>query len=178
MKKVVVISSSPRKNSNSLILSKEFAHGASESGHSVEFINLSDYNISYCIGCYACHKSGQCFKNDGMNELGKKLVEADVICFSTHVYFYSMSGQLKVFIDRLVPYYEKVRADIYMIATMWDSESSMMENTFEAIRGLTRDCFERCEEKGVLFASGLDGEGEASSRSDYMLAAYNMGKNC
>lgn len=178
MKKVVVISSTPRKNGNSYLLSKEFARGASESGHDVEFINLCDYNISYCIGCYACHKTGKCFKDDGMNELGEKLVNADVICFATPVYFYSMSGQLKVFIDRLVPYYEKVRADVYMIATMWDSENAMMENTFEAIRGLTRDCFEECKEKGVLFGSGLDEEGAVNERSDYLLSAYNMGKNC
>ena len=113
-----------------------------------------------------------------MNELSNKLLGADVICFATPVYFYSMSGQLKVFIDRLVPVYEKIRADIYMIATMWDSDNSMMESTFEAMRGLTRDCFENCAEKGVLFGSGLDEAGAVKSRSDYLVKAYEMGKNC
>ncbi len=178
MKKVVVVSSTPRKGGNSFILANEFARGASESGNSVSFIDLSKEHINYCIGCYACHKTGECFQKDKMNEYAKLLLEADVICFATPVYFYSMSGQLKVFIDRLVPVYENVRADIYMIATMWDSQHSMMENTFEAIRGLTRDCFENCTEKGVLFGSGLDEAGAVKQRKDYLSAAYNMGKNC
>lgn len=178
MKKVVVVSSTPRVGGNSEILAREFARGASESGCSVEFISLRDYKLSYCIGCYACHKTGRCFQNDGMNELSNKLLGADVICFATPVYFYSMSGQLKVFIDRLVPVYEKIRADIYMIATMWDGDNSMMESTFEAMRGLTRDCFEECTEKGVLFGSGLDEAGAVKSRSDYLARAFEMGKNC
>ena len=177
MKKVVIISSSPRENSNSYILAKEFERGALEANNSVEFISLKDYNISYCEGCYACSELNRCYKEDGMNELAKKLVESDVILFATPVYFYSMSGQLKVFIDRLVPYYTSVKADIYMIATMWDSEDEMMENTFEAIRGQTRDCFEGCVEKGVLCASGLNDAGEAKQRPDYLAKAYNMGKN-
>lgn len=178
MKNVVIISSTPRVGGNSEILCKEFEKGAKQAGHKVELINLRDYKIDYCIGCYACTKLGKCFQKDDMNELSQKLLCADVIVFATPVYFYSMSGQLKVFIDRLVPVYTKIKADIYMIATMWDSDNSMMNTTFEAIRGLTRDCFEKCEEKGVLFGSGLDERGEVNERLDYLQAAYNMGLDC
>lgn len=177
MKNVVIISSSPRANSNSETLAKEFARGATDAGHKVEFISLRDYNIKYCIGCYACHKTGKCFQNDGMNEIGTKLLNADVLVLATPVYFYSMSGQLKVFIDRLVPYYTQISADIYLIASQWDSSKAIMENTFNAIRGCTKDCFENCEEKGVLYGAGLDRAGEAKSNSQYMQQAYQMGNN-
>lgn len=178
MKNVVVISSTPRINGNSEILANEFARGAKDAGNNVEIINLRDLNLKYCKGCYACTKLGKCIHNDGMNEIAPKLINADVIVLATPVYFYSMSGQLKVFIDRLVPYYAQISADIYLIATQWDSNKEIMENTFNAIRGCTIDCFENCQEKGILYGVGLDTAGEAKNHQEYMNQAYNMGKNC
>lgn len=177
MKNAIIISSTPRKGGNSEVLANEFARGVKDAGHYVEVINLRDYNLKYCIGCYACHKNGKCIHNDGMNELAKKLLKANVIVFATPVYFYSMSGQLKVFIDRLVPHYTKITADTYLIATQWDSNEKNMENTFNAIRGCTIDCFENCKEKGVLYGTGLDSIGDAQKNKEYMLQAYTMGKN-
>lgn len=178
MKNVVVVSSTPRVGGNSEILSNEFVRGAKDAGHKVELIRLRDYDLKYCLGCYACVKEGTCIIRDGMNELSKKLVNADVICFATPVYFYSMCGQLKVFIDRLVPVYDKIDADVYLIATQWDPNPEAMEPTFEAIRGCTRDCFENCEEKGALYGVDLDEKGAAAKNAEYMKQAYEMGKNC
>ena len=178
MKKVIIISSTPRRCGNSEVLAEEFARGAAEAGHAVEVIDLCDHNINYCVACYSCRETGKCVIGDGMNEIAEKLIEADVIVFATPVYFYSMSGQLKVFIDRLVPVYTKIRADIYIIATMWDDNPDMMEKVIDAIRGCTADCFEDCEEKGVLYGVGLDEIGDAEKRPEYMATAYEMGKNC
>ena len=178
MKKVVVISSSPRRNGNSEVLAKTFALGATEAGHEVEFIELRDYHLNYCVACYSCTESGKCIIGDGMNEIAEKLLQADVIVFATPVYFYSMSGQLKVFIDRLVPIYTKIKADIYIIATQWDDNPDMMEKVIEAIRGCTADCFEGCEEKGVLYGVGLTEIGDVEKKPEFMATAYEMGKNC
>ncbi len=178
MKNVIIISSTPRINGNSEILANEFARGSKDAGNNVEVIKLRDYKLNYCIGCYACTKTGKCIHKDGMNELSEKLIKADVIVFATPVYFYSMSGQLKVFIDRLVPTYTKIKADIYLIATQYDNDKSIMENTFEAIRGCTRDCFEGCTEKGVIYGIGLGDVNEALKHKDYIEQAYSFGKNC
>lgn len=178
MKNVVIISSTPRINGNSELLATEFAKGAKATGKNVDVINLRDYKLNYCIGCYSCHKTGKCIHKDGMNEISQKLINANVIVFATPVYFYSMSGQLKVFIDRLVPTYEKIKADIYLIATQWDSNKEIMNNTFEAIRGCTRDCFEGCVEKGVLYGTGLSELKDVLKHNDYLQQAYKMGENC
>lgn len=88
-----------------------------------------------------------------------------------------MSGQLKVFIDRLIPFYTSIKADIYLIATQWDEDKKMMENTFNAIRGCSKDCFENCEEKGIIYGVGLGERKEVLDHKEYMEQAYTMGKN-
>lgn len=178
MKNVLIISSTPRKDGNSEILAKEFYKGANDAGHSVELIKLRDYNLKYCIGCYSCHKKGICIHNDGMNEIANKLIKADVIVLATPVYFYSMSGQLKVFIDRLVPVYQDIKADIYLIATQWDDNKEIMENTINSIRGCTRDCFEGCNEKGIIYGVGLENVKDVLSHPNYLKQAYEFGKEC
>lgn len=50
-KKVLILSSSPRRNGNSDTLCDEFMHGAQESGNQVEKIFLKDKHINYCTGC-------------------------------------------------------------------------------------------------------------------------------
>lgn len=177
MKNVLILSSSPRVDGNSDTLAKEFRRGAEDAGHNVELVRLNEKNIGYCIGCYACHTTGTCFKKDDMAELYDKMLQADVIVFATPVYFYTMSGQLKVFIDRLTPIYERVRADIYLMCTAWDPDVKNLELTIESIRGLTRDCFEECEEKGVIVVGNVGGKGEIQGRPE-LIEAYNMGKNC
>lgn len=178
MKKVLVISSSPRKFGNSEILAKSFYQGAVDSSNQVEFISLRDKKINYCKGCYACTKLGRCYQNDDLNEIAKKMEEADVICLATPTYFYSMSGQLKVFIDRLVQNYLKIKADIYIIITAWDPNPSNLNSTLEAIRGFSRDCLENCQEKGVILASGVSSIGDINNKKEYLDKAYKLGKEC
>lgn len=177
MKNVLIISSSPRIDGNSSLLCQEFCKGAKSVGHNVEVVNLTQLNIGYCIGCYACARTGECFQNDDMNALAKKMVEADVIVLASPVYFYSMAGQLKVFIDRMVQNYTKVKADIYIFVTAWDSNTKNLHSTIEAIRGFSRDCLEDCQEKGIIMAGGVNDRGDIVGKKE-MLTAYNYGKNC
>ena len=61
MKKVLVISASPRVNSNSEALAKAFAKGAEESGHEVELISLRGKTINFCRGCFVCQEKDYFF---------------------------------------------------------------------------------------------------------------------
>lgn len=176
MKNVLIISSSPRKNGNSERLCQEFMKGAQEAGHQVELVCLRDLDIGYCRACYACSDSGRCCLDDDMNELAQKVLKADVLVLATPVYFYSMSGQLKVFIDRLVPVYTQVRAEIYLFCTAWDPNIPSLAPTLEAIRGCTRDCFEECEEKYSLAVGDVNEIGDIEG-SDALTLAYNMGRD-
>ncbi len=178
MKKVLVLCSSPRVLGNTEILAKEFVRGAVDAGNQVEYVRLADKKIGFCIGCRACENTEKCFQNDDMTVLIEKVLASDVIVFATPVYFYTMSAQMKVFIDRLTPIYEKVRADIYILATAWDSYEENLELTAESIRGLTDMCFEDCQEKGCLLVGGCEHKGDILNKKSELQKAYEMGKNC
>lgn len=175
MKKILIISSSPRKNANSDLLCNEFKKGASEVGHIVEKISLQDKNINFCKACYACKKLKKCIQKDDVNEILEKMQEADVLVFATPVYFYSMCGQMKTLIDRTVPLYEKMNnKDIYIIATAADTESTNLERTMDGFRGFM-DCYDGFSEKGTIYATGLYEAGEVL-KSEYLKEAYLLGK--
>ena len=175
-KNILVLSSSPRKNGNSDILCDEFIRVAEEKGHKTEKIYVADMKINFCTGCGVCHTTGKCVHQDDMEKVFEKLLNADVIVFSTPVYFYSMAAQLKIFIDRLVPIYTKlIGKEVYIFVTAWDSEVKNLESTVEAVRGLTRDCMEGTIERGVIFGGGATEKGDIKSTPAYE-EAYKMGK--
>jgi multimeric flavodoxin WrbA len=73
MKKVLIISTSPRKGGNSDTLAEEFAKGALEAGNEVEKISLADKNIQFCRGCLACQKTKRCVIRDDADAIEQKM---------------------------------------------------------------------------------------------------------
>ena len=53
-KRILLLSSSPRRHGNSDRLCDEFLRGAREAGHDAEKISLRDCRIGYCTGCGVC----------------------------------------------------------------------------------------------------------------------------
>ena len=78
-KKVLIISSSPRKGGNSETLAAAFAKGAREAGHQVETVYLREKQVGFCKGCLACLKLGHCVIQDDAVEIAAKMHDADVL---------------------------------------------------------------------------------------------------
>ena len=78
-KKICVIKTSLRYNSNSDQLADAFIQGAKEGGNSVEEISLKNKNIAFCKGCLACLKLGECVIKDDANSITEQIKQADVI---------------------------------------------------------------------------------------------------
>ena len=132
MKKVLILSGSPRKGGNSDTLCDEFMKGAIEAGNEVEKIFVAGKNIGYCKGCYACKDTGVCVIKDDMAEVLQKMLDADVIVLSSPVYFYSISAQLKAVIDRTVARWLEFRdKEFYYIMTAAEDEKHTMDCTLE-----------------------------------------------
>ena len=104
--KITAIVGSPRKKGQSARLVEEITAGAKEIGAEVVIHYLGEKNIKPCTGCYSCEKTKECIiKNDDMQNIYRDMESSDAYVFSSPVYFNQVSGQFKVFIDRIFPYY-------------------------------------------------------------------------
>lgn len=101
MKKILVVVGSGQVHGNTNELVESFIKGAKESGNQVEKIVLNK-NIQGCLGCDYCQKNNhQCALKDEMQNYYSLFNESDLIVFASPLYFWSISGRLKSFIDRL-----------------------------------------------------------------------------
>ena len=115
----MIVSTSPRKGSNSDRLADEFARGAQESGNEVEKVSLAGKDIQFCRGCFACQKTQRCVIRDDADAIEQKMEHADVLVFATPIYYYEMSGQMKTMLDRGNPLFTTGYAfrDVYLLST-------------------------------------------------------------
>ena len=183
MKKVLIIAGSPRKNGNSDLLAQQFAKGAQEVGHDVEIIYLRELKINYCVGCLVCQKKSEgslnsvhpCFQKDDANNLLPKMITADVIVFACPVYYYSVTGQMKTFIDRMNPLYDHLQdKDFYYMLTAQDDSHKQLDRAFDVFDGFA-DCFDNIRRCGRIYGGGADKKGEICELPAYN-EAYEMGK--
>ena len=175
-KKVLVISASPREGGNSDYLCDQFIQGAQEAGHEVEKLFIADYEIGFCSGCGVCNQTHKCVLRDDMEKLLPKLINADVIVLASPVYFYTIDGQMKTFIDRTVPRYQEIsNKELYFIVTAADTEVANLERAVECFRGYA-DCLPGAQEKGVIYGAGVWQKGEIVGKPAAK-QAYAMGKN-
>lgn len=103
MAKVIGIVGSPRKEGNTEFLVKTALNKIEEFDIDTELITLHDKDIHFCIACDQCKKTKECQIKDDMQDITKKIEEADGIIMSSPVYFGDMTGLAKTFIDRLRP---------------------------------------------------------------------------
>lgn len=165
-KKVIVISASLRKNSNSQALARAFAEGAKEAGHEVEQLSLRDKTINFCQGCFACQKTMECVIKDDANEITAKIGQADVVVLATPVYYYSMCGQLKTLLDRANPLFPSDYRfrEVYLLATAAEEEEAAVAGTRVGVQGWV-DCFPKAELKETLFCGGVTEVGDIAGNA-------------
>jgi len=96
----VILFGSPRKEGNTIQIVNAFAQVLKEKGVSVRMLYLNDMNIRPCQGCGVCLPKGVCRINDDMKDIRKYILESDIIVYATPVYWFNISGQLKLVIDR------------------------------------------------------------------------------
>lgn len=99
--RIIGISGSPRNKSTNYMLRTLL----NATGQKSELILLKNKRIFSCIDCRKCHKSYRCSINDDMQKIHKKLTEADIIVLGSPTYFNNVSGTMKNFMDRCLPFY-------------------------------------------------------------------------
>ena len=104
MKRILSIIVSPSiKTSNTRALVEDFIELVKKyyDGFHHEIIMLGDKDIGYCKECYNCTKTGNCELDDDLDEIKDKMLQSALIIFGSPVFMNNVSGQMKVFFDRL-----------------------------------------------------------------------------
>nr|MBF0223254.1 flavodoxin family protein [Desulfobulbaceae bacterium] len=97
----IAFSGSPRKKGNSETLLAAVTQGIELEGGSVETVRICDLHIGPCIACGGCDKTGRCVIDDDMQNIYGKIVTAKNIILASPIYFYGLSAQMKMFVDRM-----------------------------------------------------------------------------
>ena len=182
-KKVLVFLGSPRKRGNSALLAEQVIHGAKAAGAMVESFYLHGMKIKPCTACDACRSKNQkdCILKDDMTPLYSKLRETDAIVMASPVYWFTVSAQTKVFMDRWYamggeagyPFKGK-RFGIVLTYADEDPFSSGAVNalrTFQDALG-----FVGAEIVGMIYGSASEA-GEIKKNRNLMKRAYQLGKD-
>ncbi len=98
--KVVGIVGSPRINGNTEIITAHTLSAVAEEGVDTELIRLGGRDIRPCSGCLTCKEGELCTIKDDLFPLYVKMKEADGIILASPVYYSSVTGLMKSFMER------------------------------------------------------------------------------
>jgi multimeric flavodoxin WrbA len=98
--KVIAFLGSPRKDGNTDLLLQEAIKGIESSGLTVKIFRLNLMNIKPCQNCGGCDETGECIINDDMTEIYPEIRTADRIILASPIFFFTVSAQTKILIDR------------------------------------------------------------------------------
>ena len=181
-KQVLVILGSPRKKGNSSTLAARISRGAKSAGAEVETLFLQDLKISPCRGCDTCqkHDSKGCAIKDEMQEIYRKLIKADAWVIASPVYWFTMSAQTKIFMDRCyaLPAYAKnpFAGKRIAIAMSYGDVDPVKSGCVNALRTF-QDAFRYTRSKivGMVYGSAMKA-GEIANNEALMREAEELGK--
>lgn len=186
--KIVGIVGSRRKRGNTFNLVNEVLKGSKENGAEVQLINLSDYKIKPCLGCEGCQDSFNCIINDDFNKIISLIQEADGIVMGSPTYWYNVTGDMKIFIDRCysLALFHKTDRSLWVsafenqgkwgvpVAVCEQHDESMMGYTYETLKKVMLDLNIRIS--GGVKGIGYFGTDEASKDDKVMNEAKVAGK--
>jgi multimeric flavodoxin WrbA len=105
--KIIAINGSPRKKWNTATLLEKALEGAASQGAVTELIHLYDLDCKGCTSCFSCKLKGgksygKCAMNDGLTPVLEKLATADAFILGSPIYFGTVTGEMRSFMERLL----------------------------------------------------------------------------
>ena len=173
--KIVVLEGSPNKNGSSNLLADCFKQGAEEAGHTVDIIDAAHANIHPCTGCIHCGYEGPCVQKDEIDQIRPKILEADMMVFVTPMYYYGMSAQLKILIDRFCAFNSSIQRKHMksaLLTVAWNSDSWTFEALEAHYKTLVR--YLNLKDMGMVLGAGC-GTPSMTQHSEFPQQAYNLG---
>jgi multimeric flavodoxin WrbA len=175
-KNIVVLSGSPRKNGNTEKLAAAFIGGAESAGKNVVVFRTADMKIGGCMGCRHCfEEKGVCVQKDDMPPILEAIKAADTLVFVSPIYYFDMTAQLKLAIDRtfaLLSVGTPVKKAVFLITCGDDTEKAAQG----AVMTYNDICsYSKWEDAGVIICTGLHKPGEIDGRGE-LVKARELGR--
>lgn len=98
--KILAINGSRRKRGNTGSLIEAVLAPVRRWGAAIEVVTLGDYSIDGCCGCEGCADSWRCVVEDDFAPLVAQLDAADGVVLASPTYWYSVTSDMKRFVDR------------------------------------------------------------------------------
>ena len=186
--KVVGIYGSPRKGGNTDLLLDRILEGAQAAGAEVESIYARKLKISGCIECGSCDDTGECAVHDDMDTVYPLLQEADVIFLASPNFFYSVTAQVKLLIDRSQAMWSKRLLEKtpeqrrkydggkgYLICV----GATKGKNLFVGVELTAKYFFDALDMsyEGGLLLDRIEAKGEIKKHPDVLGQGFNLGKS-
>lgn len=176
--KVIGFVGSPQKDGNTDQLIQKILDGARDAGAEVKIVYLNDLDINGCQGCHCCQEKGNCAQNDDMIPLHEEIRGADGIILGAPVYMGAECGQMKVFIDRWMPFYnpdlscrlEKGKKAV-LVFSQGNPDAQAYNSSFAVIEGFVKSM--GMELLDTLVVAGVT---KAADDQELMKKAYELGK--
>ena len=174
--KIVILMGSPNINGSTRILVDSFAQGAESAGHTCEVIDVCHANVHPCIGCVRCGYEGPCVQKDDVETVRGKLLRSDMVVFATPLYYYGMTAQLKVIVDRFCAYNSSLGSrhlKSALLTVAWNADDWTFEALTSHYKTLVR--YINFEDHGMVLGYGC-GTPDMTKRSRYPQQAYQLGR--
>jgi len=179
MKKVLVITGSPRKGGNSDMLASSFADGVEENGNEVMRFDAGLKKIAGCTACCRCGENGKtCVIDDDFNDVQSMLETADVLVFISPLYWFGVSSQLKALIDRIHAYsiHGGTRLPAKESVLIMCGETDDMNDftgAVETYRNMGK--YLKWEDRGVLLIGEVNKKGDVLNAPGALGSAKDLG---
>jgi len=182
LKRVLILASSPRKNSNSTILALKAAEGVRAEGGEADVVEIGHLKIAPCNACDSCLAKPEagCVIKDDMQPLYAKIRAAQGIIFATPVYWFNMSAQMKLVIDRAYAiqdkeYFAFTGKDVGVILTYGDVDV-FASGGVNALRSFQDICaFAKANLVGTVYGTA-NKAGEVQTNEELLQKAFDLGK--
>lgn len=184
--KALVVLGSPRKGGNTEILANEVVAGMKEVGLHVTVVRLTDYQLSPCIACGGCEKTGRCVIQDDMQKLYPMIDAAQRLVLVSPIFFYGLTAQLKAFIDRCQALWsrkyllgQRVSADGPRIGYLLSAAATHGEKIFDGALLTAQYGLDAMDFRfgGALLVRGVDQKGAVAGRPEELARAGAFGRN-
>lgn len=183
----LIVLGSPRRGGNSETLARQVGMQIQNSGGAVDYVQLNRLSITPCQGCGSCESTGICVIKDDMSDLYTRVDVADTLILVSPVYFYNVTAQCKLFIDRFqakwsrrylqkIPYREGEGRRGYFIATAATHGEKMFQCcTFTAKYFFDAINLDYRYEDSLLI-NGVDAKGAVAEKETYLRDAVRFGE--